>query len=126
MNRRIGIVACILGCLAVMLGAFGAHFLKVSLSVTELENWKTGVNYQFYHTLALFVISNLKLRSRIINYSAVFFVLGIFFFSGSLYLLSTHSLTGLSVAIFGPITPLGGLCFIIGWLTMFLAYVRNK
>ena len=80
-------IAAIFGIIAVIFGAFGAHALKVQLSATALENWKTAVNYQFVHALALLLLATLP-TTRFIRLSAWFFTLGIVCFSGSLYLLS--------------------------------------
>ncbi|WP_423147969.1 DUF423 domain-containing protein [Rubrolithibacter danxiaensis] len=127
MNKRLVLIASISGILAVLLGAFGAHGLKAHLTAAELDNWKTGVNYQFYHTLALLFLSLIpEHRIKLINVSSVAFIIGIILFSGSLYLLSTRSLTGFAAAFLGPITPIGGLSFIIGWACLFFAAVKVK
>ncbi|RXF68887.1 DUF423 domain-containing protein [Arcticibacter tournemirensis] len=127
MNRKIIITASVFGIAAVILGAFGAHGLKPRISASDLENWKTAVSYHFYHTLALLFLSTVaKYRDGFINIAYYAFVLGIFLFSGSLYLLSTRAVTGLSAGFLGPITPIGGLMFIVGWLFLLLAAVKNK
>lgn len=120
----IGIVFCLL---SVVLGAFAAHSLKTVLSAQNLAVFQTGVQYQFYHGMALLVLSlaqpQLMSSSRqaiIARRAGYLLVIGTMLFSGSLYLLAT---TGSK--IFGPITPIGGLCFIIGWLLMFLAVIRK-
>jgi uncharacterized membrane protein YgdD (TMEM256/DUF423 family) len=101
---------------AVLLGAFGAHGLKNRLSSDMLAVFETGVRYQVYHALGLFVVAwlcqvhaNLPTKTFITS-SGWAFLTGILLFSGSLYALS---LTG--VRILGAITPLGGLSFLIGW-----------
>ena len=101
---------------AVILGAFGAHALKEKLSIQQLQVFETGVKYQFYHAFV-----------PALNYSFWFFTAGILLFSGSLYLLSTIDINGLSgiKSILGPITPLGGLCFILGWISLIIA-VKGK
>ncbi|WP_069658563.1 DUF423 domain-containing protein [Arcticibacter eurypsychrophilus] len=126
MNRKIIITACVFGIIAVISGAFGAHGLKNLIAPSDLENWKTAVNYQFYHILALLFLSAVPLKSRYINFSYYTFSLGIILFSGSLYLLATRSITGLPVSVLGPITPLGGLMFILGWVFLLLAAIKNK
>ncbi len=127
MNRKIIITASVFGIAAVILGAFGAHGLKARISVSDLENWKTGVSYHFYHTLALLFLSTVaKYRDSFINIAYYAFSFGIIFFSGSLYLLSTRSITGFDAGFLGPVTPLGGLMFIIGWLFLLLAAIKNK
>ncbi len=114
---------------AVILGAFGAHALKEKLNIQQLQVFETAVRYQFYHAFALLVLGLLadKFNVPALNYSAWFFTLGILLFSGSLYLLSTIDINGLIgiKKILGPITPLGGLLFILGWISMIIA-VRSK
>lgn len=128
MNKRIILTAAIFGAVAVVLGAFGAHGLEGKLSEDQLETWETAVDYQFYHTLALLFLSTFsRAKNSFIRVSFVSFVVGIILFSGSLYLLSTHSLTGfLPPAILGPVTPIGGLAFIVGWVGLFVATLKNK
>jgi uncharacterized membrane protein YgdD (TMEM256/DUF423 family) len=128
MNKRIIIAASIFGMIAVILGAFGAHSLKVRLSPSDLEVWKTAVDYHFYHTFALLFLSTFSRKnSRIINLSAWFFTIGIFLFSGSLYLISTKEILNISqVGVIGPLTPIGGLFFIMGWMSLLIATLKNK
>lgn len=113
---------------AVALGAFGAHGLKAVLSENNLEVFKTGVFYQFVHGLGLLmaiILSKIYPIKKIKN-SIIFFTLGILFFSGSLYLLSTRELTGLGLGFLGPITPIGGLFFMLGWAFLALEILRIK
>lgn len=111
--------ACISGITAVILGAFGAHALKSALPPEQLESYRTAVLYQFIHTLAIIAVLILYIitSNNVFKRAAILFALGVVFFSGSIYLLSTQSLTRLNLSILGPITPIGGLLFIIGWLT---------
>ena len=128
MNKKIIITAAAFGVLAVIFGAFGAHSLKKLISADQLEVWQTAVQYHFYHTLALLFLSTFsRFKNKIINFSYYCFILGILFFSGSLYLMSLKDVFGLeSVSVLGPITPVGGLFFILGWLSLFLAALRDK
>lgn len=127
MNKRIILTAALFGLIAVILGAFGAHGLQGKVSDDQLDNWKTAVNYQFYHTLALLFLATFsRARNSLITFAYFGFTIGILLFSGSLYLLSTRAITGISAAFLGPITPIGGLCFILGWLGLFLATMRHK
>ncbi len=127
MNKRIILTATIFGLIAVILGAFGAHGLEGKVSSASLENWKTAVSYQFYHTFALLFLATFsRARNNLINVSYISFIVGILLFCGSLYLLSTREITGISTGILGPITPIGGLFFIIGWISLFLATIRHK
>jgi uncharacterized membrane protein YgdD (TMEM256/DUF423 family) len=128
MNRKIVITAALFGLLAVIAGAFGAHALRAKLSPENLEVWHTAVQYQFYHVFALLFLALFGQHGKLVNSTYYLFTFGIVFFSGSLYLLACRDLLGtegLSKAI-GPITPLGGLLFIAGWLTLALAAFRRK
>ena len=128
MNRQIIITAAILGALAVIAGAFGAHSLQNALSARNLEVWHTAVQYQFYHVFALLFLSTFaRSRNRLTTISYYLFVFGILFFSGSLYLLACRDLLGLpGLKALGPVTPLGGLLFIAGWISLALAAYKNK
>ena len=113
MNRWI-LAAALLGALGVTLGAFGAHGLQTKLSAEQLESWDTAVRYHLLHSVALLALALFSAGSgRSIQLSGWLFSLGILFFSGSIYLLV---LTG--QRWLGPVTPLGGLCLIAGWLSL--------
>jgi len=119
----------ILGFLAVALGAFGAHALESQLGPSSVETFNTGVRYHFYHTIALLAIAILVKQdgpSRILRAATWCFGIGILFFSGSLYLLSTRPITGLSAGWLGPITPLGGTLFIAGWLLLTISTFQSS
>ncbi|WP_183568194.1 DUF423 domain-containing protein [Mucilaginibacter sp. SP1R1] len=128
MNKQIIITASVFGMLAVITGAFGAHGLKALLPASQLEVWHTAVQYNFYHVFALLFLSTFaRFKNKLITASYYLFTFGIVFFSGSLYLLSCRSILGWDWLIaLGPITPLGGLLFILGWLMLALAALRNK
>lgn len=116
------------GAMAVMLGAMGAHMLKDKINYWEMHSFETGVKYQMYHTLALLalVIIYNYIPSKLIEISGCSFMLGMVLFSGSLYLLSMKSILLIGhESILGPITPLGGLALIAGWLLLASAVVLN-
>lgn len=118
MNKTFLIIGSLAAAIAVMLGAFGAHALKDRLQPEQLQVFETGVRYQFYHAFALIVVGLLAERtnSSLLNTIGYLFIAGIVFFSGSLYLLSGKNLLGIENWKFlGPVTPLGGLCFIVAW-----------
>ncbi|TVZ37255.1 uncharacterized membrane protein YgdD (TMEM256/DUF423 family) [Alteromonadaceae bacterium 2753L.S.0a.02] len=122
-SKLIFCFASCFGASAVMLGAFGAHSLKNTLSESQLAVWQTAVHYQFYHTMALLAVGLMLLHGmppKWLQWSAGAFVLGILFFSGSLYALALGG-----PRLLGPITPLGGLAFIVGWLMLLLAVVKH-
>jgi uncharacterized membrane protein YgdD (TMEM256/DUF423 family) len=126
MNKKILITASLFGAIAVVLGAFGAHGLKNLIPADALTIWAKGVEYQFYHTFALLFLSQMK-ESKWTNMAYRFFSFGILFFSGSLYLLATRTVTEISFVNFiGPITPIGGLLFIIGWMMLLLSALKTK
>ena len=109
--------------IAVAAGAFAAHGLKDILSIDYLNTFRTAANYQMLHGIGLILIGilNKQNTSRCNNAAAVFTLIGIILFSGSLY---TLTLTG--IKWLGMITPFGGLCFLIAWLTLGFNYLLNK
>jgi uncharacterized membrane protein YgdD (TMEM256/DUF423 family) len=123
MDRKILILGLTFAALSVLLGAFGAHALKSMVTEDKLQIFETGVRYQFMHAMALIALSLYGSQNeykrgeqKAIGWAAQFFLIGIFLFSGSLYLLTLLSRASYPMARFlGPITPLGGLCFILGW-----------
>lgn len=121
-------MACLAVAVGIVLGAFAAHGLKDKISPDRMEVFEKGVKYHLIHALALIVLSLNAgyLKEKWFRLSAWLMVLGILFFSGSLYLISTMEINGLEgmKSVIGPITPLGGLCFISAWLV--LAFAWNK
>jgi len=130
MHRNFIIAGAIFGGLAVILGAFGAHGLE-SLTADEkiLHGFQTGVQYQLYHALALLLTGILyeKLPGKWMQWTGNFFITGIILFSGSLYLLTFLKIQESSAVKFaGPITPLGGVFFIAGWVCLLVAALKRK
>ena len=118
MNNKLISIAALLAFLSVALGAFGAHSLDELLTTEKLNSFETGVRYQFYHSLALLIIG---LNANKLNATALigkFMLIGIVFFSFSIYLLSLQELIGINLSILGPITPIGGLLLMISWLIL--------
>lgn len=111
------------GFLAVALGAFGAHALKARLAPDLLAVWRTGVEYQMYHALALLLLGLLARQgaTTALNAGGACFALGIVLFSGSLYALA---LSG--VRVLGAITPLGGALLLAGWLCVLVAALKTR
>lgn len=128
MNKSILITAASLGALAVVLGAFGAHALKARLSEQALETWHTAVQYQFYHVFALLFLAFISAyHPQYVKLSSTFFTCGIILFSGSLYLLSLREMLDAPwLKLLGPVTPIGGLFFIAGWVMLILAALKHK
>ena len=108
----------------IVLGAFAAHGLKQQLGAESLAAFQTGVQYQFYHSLGLILVGVLMLQLQVttgfIKYAGLAMLAGIVLFSGSLYLLSVGAWKWL-----GPVTPVGGFAFIVGWLLLALGVVKN-
>ncbi|WP_396194691.1 DUF423 domain-containing protein [Flavobacterium sp.] len=116
MERKITSFAVILGMTAIILGAFGAHALKKALTDEELVTFETGVKYQMYHALFLLFLGltslvNEKVKKTIFQ----MVVVGVIFFSGSIYVLATKTVTGIDFRPIGIVTPIGGALLILGW-----------
>jgi len=128
MNRQIILTASLSGAVAVIFGAFGAHSLKNVLSDDAMAIWTKGIEYQFYHTFALLFLSTFaRFRTKLVNFSYWCFTVGIVFFSGSLYLLAAREILQLSfLGLIGPVTPIGGLLLVAGWLLLFFAALKNR
>lgn len=127
MNKSILITATILGVLSVILGAFAAHGLKKLISPEVLSTFETGVKYQMYHALFLLFVGSTTYISSGYK-SAIFYlvIVGIIFFSGSIYLLATNALTAFDFKKIGFITPLGGLLLILSWMVLLFNFIKFK
>ncbi|HEV7781762.1 MAG TPA: DUF423 domain-containing protein [Chitinophagaceae bacterium] len=123
-------MAAVFGGSAVALGAFGAHGLeRITTDEKVLQGFRTGVQYQVYHALALLVIAGLydKFPQSSVKWAARCFITGILLFSGSLYLLTFLKIQGSSAIKFaGPVTPLGGIFLILGWIFLLVAAMRRN
>ena len=120
-QRNILLSASALGLFAVGLGAFGAHALKATLTMTgRADTYDLGVRYQFYHTLVLLVTGILIEKFPSLKISAILFMIGIIIFSGSLYILSLTNQT-----MWGAITPIGGILLMAGWLWSGLVFLKR-
>ena len=130
MHKNYVAIAATFGGLAVASGAFGAHGLEgLTKDQKILHGFQTAVQYQMYHALALLAVAMLyeKFPSRRLKWAATCFITGILLFSGSLYLLTFLKLQESSAVKFvGPVTPLGGVFFIAGWLFLLLAAIKRK
>jgi uncharacterized membrane protein YgdD (TMEM256/DUF423 family) len=121
MNRTFWMLGCAFAFVAVAAGAFGAHALRARLEPDMLAVWETGARYQMYHALALLAVAMAAGRWPGGGWTVAgwLFTAGIVVFSGSLYVLAFSGVRWL-----GAITPLGGLCFLGGWIALALA-ARN-
>ena len=113
------IISAVSGFTAVAIGAFGAHGLREKLSTEMLEVYKTGVLYQLIHSVVLLALSlNTMVKAKL---PSIFILLGIILFSFSLYIYSTSG-----ISFFAMITPIGGVCFLIGWLLIIYEAIKLK
>ena len=127
MDKKILSTGAILGMIAIILGAFGAHALKKVLSIEQLSTFETGVRYQMYHALFLLFLGLLKDVPQKTKKTIYFLVLfGVILFSGSIYLLATNDLTSFDFKIIGFVTPIGGLLLILGWSVLLLTIMNKK
>ncbi|MBE8166753.1 MAG: DUF423 domain-containing protein [Shewanella sp.] len=115
MRKGIFLIACLSGFLATTLGAFGSHGLKTVASADMIKIFELAVSYHFYHTFALMTTAVVGhwFTSKLLDYAAYAFIAGIMLFSGSLY---AYVLTG--TKLLAMITPVGGMCFLVGWLLL--------
>ncbi len=136
MHKYIQIRGIAFSAIAVILGAFGAHALKALLPLDKLQVFETGVRYQWMHGIALIVLSlamanakkdeHAQWATKWMQRAAWCMSLGIVLFSGSLYMLSTASILPFTLGTWlGPITPIGGLFFIMGWTCWGIAIYRG-
>ncbi|WP_438863212.1 DUF423 domain-containing protein [Neptunicella sp.] len=114
--------AALLAFIAVVAGAFGAHGLKSILTEGQLLSWQTAVRFQFFHCLGLILLVILyrQQADKLLRWSAGFMLAGVLLFSGSIYMLL---LTGMSWL--GPVTPIGGICLMMGWLLLVVSALRS-
>lgn len=126
MNRIIFSTGAFFGITAVLLGAFGAHGLKDLISPEAIQTFETGVRYQMYHAFLLLVVGNLSLvpikAKRLIFWLVV---IGVLFFSGSIYGLATNILTAFDFKQIGFITPVGGMFLILSWLILLIIFLKK-
>lgn len=125
MNKTILVTAAVLGVLSIILGAFGAHALKELIPYESQQTFETGVRYQMYHVLLLLFIGSTNLiqqKTKKIIYYLV--VVGLLFFSGSIYGLATNELSTFNFKSIGFITPIGGLSMILAWVFMFIDFIK--
>ena len=120
--------ATLAGALGVMLGAFGAHALKTRLDAYQLDILKTGVLYLFIHAIAAAIVAlaGRQADSPVLRLSGILFLCGIGLFTGSLAWLATADLTGWPTGFAGPLTPIGGLAFIGGWVALGRHALRRR
>ena len=118
------IITCLLGMLAIILGAFGAHALKNLLTTAQLLSFETAVRYQMYHVIVLLFVNTYDgFSSAKKNRISWLFFSGILFFSGSIYVIQLTKITAKSIWF---ITPLGGLLLAAGWGCMLVYFIKKQ
>lgn len=128
MHRGFLKIAVLIGALSVTLGAFAAHGLKQHISDYAVNIFETGVRYQFYHVFALLAAGMLykEFHNKFMIWAGYLFIAGIILFSGSLYVLTYYKAAVIPGHDWiGAITPLGGLCFIAGWMCLFFGAFKK-
>ena len=124
MSQLALIFGCIFGGLAIILGAFGAHILKKKLTSEQLQSFETGVKYQMYHAIVLLVLGfHLDISATINSYVIYAFIIGTILFSFSIYGLVLSSAKNKKLKLLGPITPLGGLFLVAGWVLLLFKFM---
>lgn len=130
MHKNYLVTAAFFGGLAVALGAFGAHGLEsITNDAKILHSFQTGVQYQMYHAFALLAVAVLydKMSVNWMKRAGMCFIAGIILFSGSLYLLAFFKIQeSAAVKFLGPLTPVGGLSLIAGWICLVVAAVKKN
>jgi uncharacterized membrane protein YgdD (TMEM256/DUF423 family) len=127
MEKKIQITALLFGIVAIILGAFGAHALKKIFSIEQLTSFETGVRYLIYHAFFLFFLAYDK--TLIVKQKAIIYYLnliGVLFFSGSIFLLTSTKSLELDLKFLGPITPIGGFLLILSWVFMLYFLIIKK
>ncbi|MFD1062935.1 DUF423 domain-containing protein [Winogradskyella litorisediminis] len=127
MNKKLLIAGTILGILGIILGAFAAHGLEKVVNENSIKSFETGVRYQMYHAFLLLIVANFsfmtnKVKSRLL----VLVLVGVLFFSFSIYGLATNALTSFDFKNIAFITPIGGLILILAWALMLMSFLKTK
>jgi len=127
MNKTILVTGAVFGILGITLGAFAAHGLKGIIDIEAIKSFETGVRYQMYHALLFLLLGSVGILKTKPKKAVYFLVLiGVLFFSGSIYGLSTNTLTSFDFKKIALITPIGGLLLIVAWLIMLINFLKVK
>ena len=127
MDKKIILTAAFFGIMAIVLGAFGAHALKKVLSEAQLNSFEVGVRYQMYHVIVMLALGlSTGILPKTQKWVFWFFIIGILFFSGSIYLLALNEFLPFDTKLIAFTTPIGGFLLIIGWLRLAYGVIVNK
>ena len=126
-NKKITVLAAVMGTLTIIIGAFGAHGLKEIVSEKTITSFETGVRYQMYHVIVILIIGfSAFIDQKTQKWVSRFFMVGILLFSGSIYLIVMKDIFLINTKILSIVTPIGGLFLIIGWLRLTYGIIVNK
>ena len=127
MNKKILVTGAIVGIIGIVLGAFAAHGLEKLVDAEAIKSFETGVRYQIYHALLLLILGGTSFitekRKKVMFY---LIVIGLIFFSGSIYGLATNDLSSFDFKSIAMITPVGGLLLILAWVVMLIDILKTK
>ena len=126
MDKKLRLTGGIFGLTAVIIGAFGSHGLEKVLDSSAIATFETGVKYQMYHALLLLLIPVFALSEKTKKIVWMLLLLGILFFSGSIYGLATNELTSFDFTKIALITPIGGTLLIVSWLLIVIHFIKSK
>lgn len=127
MKQLVLIAASVYGTISVILGAFGAHAFKAMLTPDKLASFDIGVRYQMYHAIVLLIIGlTLSFTSSLEKWAAISIIVGVFLFSFSIYFLAFSEYWNVNLKFLGPITPIGGMFMIAGWVMLVVFFIKNK
>lgn len=126
MDKKLRLTGGIFGLTAVIIGAFGAHGLEKVLDASAIATFETGVKYQMYHALLLLLIPVFALSEKTKKAVWMLLLLGVLFFSGSIYGLATNELTSFDFTKIALITPIGGTLLIVSWLLIVIHFIKSK
>lgn len=127
MNKKILVTGAIIGITGIVLGAFAAHGLEKLVDAEAIKSFETGVRYQIYHAMLLLILGGTSFvtekRKKMMLY---LIVIGLIFFSGSIYGLATNNLSSFDFKSIAMITPVGGLLLILAWVVMLIDILKSK
>lgn len=127
MNKTLLITGSVLGILGIILGAYAAHGLKEIVDANAVKSFETGVRYQMYQAFLLLILGGTSFVSKKTKKAIYYLVIiGVIFFSGSIYGLATNTYSSFNFKTIALITPVGGLLLIVSWVVMLIGIIRNK
>ncbi|MCR9173293.1 MAG: DUF423 domain-containing protein [bacterium] len=125
MNKSIVVTGTVIIIVAIILGAFGAHALKERLNPEQLASFETGVRYAMYHGLGFLILGLAADRLPKLTWVFRLQLIGVVFFSGSIFFLALQPILGISLKFLGPVTPIGGTLLIVGWVLLLVSLFKK-